>query len=215
MTRSRLLLTLVPTLAAMLTAASASASRIPSAVLSTLPTAIRLVGASGATPDAVAGEFRIILRDLVNNPLPNSTVVLDFSECPDLQLCTDQLDASALVMCAQKTVRKFADGQGQAQFVILGHSHGPADAAMALERVRIFGNGVFVGMPEASAFDLDGASGVGANDLATWLTDFGSGLDPTRSDYDANGHIGAEDLSEWLTVFGAGGSASSCGAACP
>ena len=215
MNRSRLMLTLVPALAAMLVAASASASGIPSPTNSTVPVAIRLVGAQGTTADAVAGQFTIVLRTLANNPLINALVALDFSQCPDLEFCPDQLDANATVMCAARAVRKFTDSQGQVQFVILGHSHGPATADMALERVNIFGNGALVGTPEASAFDLDGVGGVGANDLSVWLSDFGSGLKPTRSDYDASGDIGAGDLSIWLGVFAAGGSIQSCASSCP
>ena len=215
MNRSRLLLTLVLAFAAMLVAASASASRIPSAANSTIPSAIRLVGAQGAAADAAAGQFTIVLRGLANNPLNDAVVVLDFSGCPDIELCTDQLDPDATVLCAARAVRKFTDALGTVQFTILGHSHGPADANMALERVNVFGNGALVGTPEASAFDLDGSGGVCANDLSVWLADFGSGLKPTRSDYDASGDIGAGDLSEWLGVFAAGGSGQSCAASCP
>ena len=214
MNRSRLLMTLVPLVATLFTS-SASASRIPSAANSTIPSAIRLVGTNGVAPDAVAGQFTIVLRNLANNPVEDAQVVLDFSQCPDLELCADQLDPGMVVLCSAKALRKFTDVSGQAQFVILGHSHGPADASMALERVNVFGNGNLVGTPAVSAFDLDGLGGVGANDLSTWLADFGSGLNPTRSDYDASGSIGAGDLSEWLSVFGAGGSGSSCSTACP
>ena len=215
MNRSRLMLTLVSGLVAMLVAASSSASGIPLAANSTVPTAIQLVGAQGTIADAAAGRFTIVLRNVANNPLNNALVALDFSECPDLELCTDQLDANATVFCAGKAVRKFTDTQGTVQFVVLGHSQGPADANMALERMKVFGNGALVGTPEVSAFDLDGVGGVGANDLSVWLSDFGSGLKPTRSDYDASGDIGAGDLSIWLGVFAAGGSTQSCASSCP
>jgi hypothetical protein len=214
MTRSIVLLTLAPTLAGILIAASASASP-PSAANSSSPAAIRLVGANGTTPDATAGQFTIVVRGLSNNPVPSAQITIDFSQCPDIELCTDQLDATATVTCADKVVRKITNPSGVVQFVILGSSHGPADASMTLERVRVFANGVLIGEPAPSAFDLDGSGGVGANDLSAWLSDFGSGLNTTRSDYDASGNVGAADLSEWLTVFAAGGSASSCGVACP
>ena len=214
MTRSRLLLTLVP-LAAALLASRASASSIPSVVNSTLPTAIRLVGTNGTAPDAVAGQFTMVLRLASNDPIDNAHVIIDFSQCPDMELCTDQLDANATVNCAAKTVQKFTNVSGQVQFVILGHSHGAADASMALERARMYGNGVFLGTPTVSAFDLDGTAGVGANDLSTWLRDFGSGLNPTRSDYDASGAVTANDLALWIQVFGAGRSALSCASSCP
>jgi hypothetical protein len=214
MIRSIVLLTLVPTLAGMLIAASASASP-PSAANSSSPAAIRLVGANGTTPDATAGQFTIVVRGLSNNPIPSALVSIDFSQCPDIELCTDQSDANETVTCAGKLVRKITNTSGAVQFVILGSSHGPADASMALERVRVFANGVLIGEPAPSAFDLDGSSGVGADDLSAWLTDFGSGLNTTRADYDGDGTVGAADLSEWLTGFGAGGSTQSCATSCP
>ena len=213
MTHSRLLHTLVALSIAVLV--TGARNKVPSAANSTVPSAIRVVGTNGTTPDAAAGQFTIVVRDLANNPVNAASVVIDFSQCPDIELCSDQLDPNATVTCAAKTIRKFTDFMGQVQFVILGHSHGPADPSMALELVRIYGNGALIATPEVSAFDLDGSGGVGANDLSAWLSDFGSGLKPTRSDYDASGDIGAGDLSAWLGVFAGGGSAQSCAASCP
>lgn len=62
---------------------------------------------------------------------------------------------------------------------------------------------------------LDGVSCVGANDLATWLSDFGSGQPRGRSDYDCSHTIGANDLALWLTVFGSGTMTSACAPGCP
>ena len=49
---------------------------------------------------------------------------------------------------------------------------------------------VLIGSPTVAAYDLDGASGVGANDLSAWLTDFGSGQPYGRSDFDCSGGVG-------------------------
>jgi hypothetical protein len=111
-------------------------------------------------------------------------------------------------------VRRFTNDQGQATFTLLGASTGVNDPP-SLAPAHIFANGVQIGDLAVSTFDLDGAGGVGANDLAIWMTDFGSGQPHPRSDYDGDGMVGAADLSEWLTVFGAGGSTSSCGVVCP
>lgn len=66
-----------------------------------------------------------------------------------------------------------------------------------------------------SAFDLNGETGVGANDLSAWLGDFGTGDPYGRSDYDCSGNVGANDFSLWLTAFGAGTQLASCAASCP
>ena len=112
-------------------------------------------------------------------------------------------------------VTKVAGADGNATFTILGHSNGPGNASTLLGGGRIFANGTLIQSPTVSAFDLDGASGMGAGDLSAWLTDFGTGQPFGRSDYDCSGTLGAGDLSRWLTAFGTGTMAESCGASCP
>lgn len=185
----------------------------PSYFFSTVPSVIRLVGASASGPDATAGRFTVVVRDLASNGLNNAEVRIDLSHSPEFVLCSDQMDPDALTNCAAKTVKKWTNAQGEVTFTLLGASHGaPQSLANTL---WVYANGVRIRTPSVAAFDLDGSGGVGASDLAIWLTDFASGIPWSRSDYDGDGNVGAADLSEWLTVFGAGGSASSCGAACP
>ena len=200
--------------AAGLLIASAAMAGVPSAANSTTPTCITLVGSLAGTPDG-AGLFNITVRDLANNPLNGASVVIDLSGCLDLAICNDQLDANALVNCGAKTTRKFTNASGQVSFIVLGGSNGAGNASTLLGGGKIFANGTLIQTPTVSAFDLDGSSGVGANDLSAWLTDFGSGQNFGRSDYDCSNTIGANDLSVWLTEFGNGTSAASCSVACP
>ena len=200
--------------AAGLLAASAAMAGVPSPANSTTPLCISLVGSLAGAPDA-AGSFNIVVRDLANNPLNGASVVIDLSGCGDLSICDDQLDANALVNCGAKTTRKFTNALGQVSFIVLGGSNGGGNATSLLGAGRIYANGTQIQAPTVSAFDLDGAGGVGANDLSAWLTDFGSGSNFGRSDYDCSNNIGANDLSLWLTEFGNGTSASSCAIACP
>ena len=74
---------------------------------------------------------------------------------------------------------------------------------------------MLIGSPTISAYDLDDASGLGANDLSAWLTDFGSGFQFGRCDYDCSGGIGANDLSFWLVAYGSGLMAESSTPDCP
>ena len=200
--------------AAGLLAASAAMAGVPSPTNSTTPLCISLVGSLAGAPDA-AGTFNIVVRDLANNPLNGASVVIDLSGCNDLSICDDQLDANALVNCGAKTTRKFTNALGQVTFIVLGGSNGGGNASSLLGAGRIYANGTQIQAPTVSAFDLDGAGGVGANDLSAWLTDFGSGQNFGRSDYDCSNTIGANDLSVWLTEFGNGTSAASCSVACP
>src|SRR5262245_58262304 len=214
MSRSRLVPLAAFSLLA-LTAAGAHASPLISATNSTAPTLIHLVGSTAGVPDAATGEFTIVGRGLTNIPAAGASIVIDLSNCADLALCADEMDANALVNCAAKTVLKIANAQGEVTFTLLGHSNGTGHATSPAGAGRIFGNGVLMRTPTIASFDLDGTSGVGAGDLSTWLADFGSGQAFGRSDFDGNGGIDANDLSLWLEVFGAGTSATSCASSCP
>jgi len=199
-----------------LVAASASFAGVPSPANSTVPACVPLVGSSLGVVDA-AGAISITVRDLANNPLNGASVVIDLSGCTDLAICDQagQFDPAALVNCAAKTSRKFTDALGAVTFTVLGGSNGASNATTLLGGAKIYANGVLIASPTASAFDLDGSSGVGANDLSAWLGDFGSGTPFGRSDYDCSGGIGANDLSIWLVAFGSGASTASCAVACP
>ena len=199
--------------AAGLLVASVAMAGVPSETNSTKPACISMVGSVAGVPDA-AGQFTVVVRDLANNPLNGASVVIDLSNANDLAICDDQLDVNALVNCAAKTVRKFTDVTGSVTFIVLGGSNGGGNASTLLNGGRIYANGTLIGSPTVSAFDLDGSSGVGANDLSAWLGDFGSGQNYGRSDYDCSGGIGANDLSLWLGAFGSGASAASCAVSC-
>ena len=182
----------------------------------TVPNTIALVGSHASVPDAV-GRFTVVVRDIANNPRNGASVVIDLSPCPDVLVCADQLDASATVNCAAKTVRKFTDVMGSVSFTILGGSNGSGNATTLLHGVRIFANGLQIGSPTAACYDLGGQNGLNINDLSVWLADYGTPGNPTfgRSDFDGDGAIGINDLSRWLTAYGADGSETGCAASCP
>ena len=199
--------------AAGLLVASAAMAGVPDATLSLKPACISLYGSVAGVADP-AGTFSVTVNDFSGNPINNASVVIDFSNCNDIQICDDQLDVDALVNCAAKTVRKFTDISGVVSFTLIGGSNGAGNATTLLNGGRIYANGTLIGSPTVSVFDLNGLSGVGATDLAAWLTDFGSGQPYGRSDYNCSGDVGATDLSFWLSAFGSGNSAASCAINC-
>ena len=196
--------------------ASAAMAGVPSPGNSTVPACISLVGSLAGTADPV-GSFTVTVRDLANNPLNGASVVVDLSGCTDIAICSNQLDAGALVNCAAKTTRKFTNLAGQVTFIVLGGSNGSGNATTLLNGVKIYANGTLIASPTGSVFDLDGSNGVGINDLSVWLTDFGTFGNPAfgRSDFDCSNSVGINDLSVWLTEFGNGTSAASCAVSCP
>ena len=195
--------------------ASAAMAGVPSPGNSTVPPCISLVGNLAGVPDPV-GSFTVTVRDLANNVLSGASVVVDLSGCTDIKMCSDQLDPATTNICAAKTTRKFTNVAGQVSFRVLGGSNGSGNATTLLGGAKIYANGTLIGSPTASVFDLDGANGVGINDLSVWLGDFGTILNPAfgRSDFDCSGGVGINDLSVWLTQFGNGTSAASCAAGC-
>jgi len=199
--------------AAGLLAASAAMAGVPSAANSTTPSCVPLVGSSAGVPDAF-GTFTVIVRDLANNPLSGASVVVDLSGCSELALCNDQLDANALVTCISKTTRKFTDGLGSVQFIVLGGGNG-SPAATLLGGGKIFANGTLIASPTVNAYDENGIGGLGAADLSAFLGDFASGNPYGRSDFDCSNALGAADLSKWLTLFAGGTSTASCTQQCP
>lgn len=194
--------------------AGVAAAGVPSPANSTAPACVSVVGQSLGLADSVAGKFSVIVRDLANNPLNGSSVVIDFSNDADIKICNPQLYPNYTLNCAARTVRANTDASGTVSFTIVGGGTGSA-SVLSGSGVKIFADGVLLRNSSASAYDLDGIGGVGTGDLSQWLTDFGSGFAYGRSDYDCSGGIGTGDLSLWLTVFGAANSTASCSATCP
>jgi hypothetical protein len=147
--------------------------------------------------------------------VPGAAVVVDLSSATDMHFCAEQLMPGVVVNCDARTVRQFADANGDATFTLLGGSNGAGNATTFLDGGHIYANGVLIKTPTVAAFDLDGQSGVGANDLSAWLGDFASGNPYGRSDYDCSGSIGANDFSFWLSAFGSGTQFVSCATSCP
>jgi hypothetical protein len=179
------------------------------------------LGGSDLTTSDPSSQLVVTVKDLANNPIANSTVIVDFSACSDVQICDTQLDGST-ADCATKTVRMATNGAGQATFYIVGHADVAADAdGSNLGAVTVYADGVNLydaaedvngaGL-NAACYDLDGSSGVSGTDLSLWLSDFGLVLanGPERGDYDYDGILSGTDLSGWLTYFGKLQSPFSC-----
>lgn len=176
---------------------------IPSPANHECPRHILLVGSAGGVVDQ-AGDFVVTVRDIANIPIYNALIVVDFSSCSGLRLCTSSVPGLT-VDCGTQTVRGFTDWNGSVHFRIRGHAEtncndGPWQPPQC---ARIYSDGIFLCSPDVAAVDLNGG-GMNPADLKAWLCDFFFG-DPgspaLRSDYDGSGELGPGDLSAWLDVF--------------
>lgn len=187
---------------------------VPSPLNWTVPHCISLVGSDGVNASPL-GAFQVVIRDLANNPVPGVEVRVDVSNAADIHLCAQQLAPGVLMDCPAGVASATTDENGIARFTLLGGSNGAGNASTLLGGGRIYGDGTLGGSPSVSVYDLDGDSGVGANDLSAWFGDFVSGNPYGRSDYDCSDSLGANDFSFWLTAFGSSTQLASCAASCP
>jgi hypothetical protein len=177
---------------------------------------IKVVGHDGAVGDPI-GQYCITLRDFNNVPVPNSTVIVDFSNC-DIQLCADQKDPGVIVDCVSQTLRKFSDVNGVACFRVIGRRRNADCAPKPNPCVEAFWEGTFLCALYAPAFDLVNEPGVGLSgtDLSEFLhLFFDCGVYLSAIDYNCNDSIDGDDFSQFLTAFFAQGSVLGCDSKCP
>jgi hypothetical protein len=191
-----------------LLAASAAPARadLPPGSNSIIPAFIRLVSADPYGHPDPAGVFQVVVRDLANNPVVGSQIIVDFTATTDVALCDVQAPGVTRVATGAMGV---TGADGSVTMTLLGHAI-PGAAPSPPRAVKIYADGVLLGSVPCCAFDLDGAGGVGGADLSRWLADFITGSFMARGDYDGSGALGATDVSVWLSVFVRGTSAQSC-----
>lgn len=196
------------------TSTSVGHAGVPSPTESTYPNHVLLVGTDAAGVADPAGTLTFHIVHFGGRPYPDALIVLDFSNCAGIELCSTQADPQVTVDCPTHTARFFGNGNGDATVRITGRvsravpgSHAPS--------CNVYSDGVFFGTVPAASPDEDG-NGLGAADNSLWQQDFFSGQYWERSDFDGSGALGAADLSLWTSLFFANGSTRSCsGATCP
>jgi hypothetical protein len=214
MVRLRTLLIASVAGSALLFASAARAQSDPPIMTnSTIPAFIHLVGSAAGVPDTTAGRFTVVIRDIANNPIPNSFVVVDFSNCPDIRIASDQLNPNYTVNCTNHTVGAYTNVEGKVVFTLLGSSWN-AGTYSGPSAARMFSDGVLLGSTIASVFDLDGKGGVSGADVSEWLGDLATQVYRGRSDYNGSGTISGADFSVLLGELGTHGSTVSA-ATCP
>lgn len=204
----------VPLLLTLFVAVPARAS-VPDPASSTWPHHVLLVGtdANGVVDPAGRMDFTICRTGcLIHSGF--ALIVLDFSNSPGIEICSQQPDPNVIVDCSTHTVRYIADGSGHANFAIAGRVDRSVPGSHAAS-CGLYADGVPFGTIPVAAIDQDGG-GVGPPDNSLWQQDYFSGQYWERSDFNGDGVLGPADLSLWTTLFFASGSLLSCrGSTCP
>src|SRR4249920_2371509 len=86
---------------------------------STVPKFVRVGGKQTVNPSLPDPSlaYTVTVRDFASNPVAGSTVVLNFTNCTELRLCSFNLGAQT-VNCLAKTVTATANAAGQVTFSI-------------------------------------------------------------------------------------------------
>jgi hypothetical protein len=179
---------------------------------SAVPARIVLVGTAAGVPDTQLGEFEVVVCRF-GSPYFGTVAVTNSPEPHGVHIGLEADPTQQAASCANPYVRAFADGS--VRMTVTGAVELASQVPGVAPTVRIYAEGVLFGDVPVVCYDLDGAGGVGANDLALWLQLFGSGQDWLVADYNDDGRVGAGDLSLWLAVFGSGRQSSSATPFCP
>ena len=133
----------------------------PSAATSTKPACIKLVGDNGTSADPV-GAFTIVVRDLANNTVANSNVVLDFSACTETHIANQasQKFAGITITPVGKKVSAITNSVGVASFNIEGAVDVTLGAAAA-GCISVSADNVPLGTITGTALNEDVKLGVG------------------------------------------------------
>jgi hypothetical protein len=169
------------------------AAGVPSPMNSTVPPCFVACPAGDVT-------FTVVVRDIANYPVANSTVWLDFSACPAFPVCADCC-AGITIYPELRLATRVTDASGVAAFPLkLG-------GVCSGQRMRVFADGVMLtysGVPVASP-DQDGDLLVDAGDA---LRVHGLiGTSEQGADFDCDGTVTQADF-DWMTNLHGGHSCS-------
>jgi hypothetical protein len=159
---------------------------IPSPANSTAPNCLDLCPA-GDMP------YTVVVRDITNAPIANSTVVIDFCQCPGVHLCP-AMPGDTYTIVGGCQVTAVTNAAGTVVFPIRGGGLCTSGARVFADGI-LLAQGLFVRSP-----DQDGDLIVAAPDLSIFATKFG-GADPT-ADFDCDGDVDLADQTTFSAHFG-------------
>lgn len=204
-------------------AATSAMAAVPSPDDSDVPCGINLVGTTGGVADS-KGEFTIVVRDLAQNPIAGSSVVISFDACEiDIRVCSVQPFSGVVADCLSGPVGEISavtDGAGTVVLRVVGGARNSGGGAPAegFKCATVYADGVNLTLPvsglNVGAFDENGAGGVNPADISVWLSDSFDADFEGRSDFNCSNSANPVDLALLLSASLGGGSATSCAAYC-
>jgi hypothetical protein len=131
----------------------------------------------------------VIVRDLGGNPVNNSLVVIDYSDCPGFVPCPQSVPPTEgyIVDPITKTIRMFSGSAGQAPFYLR------AGGGCSGNGIRIYADGVLLGQIHAASADQNGDLTVDGTDIA--LVHSRIGTADLNGDHNCDGVVNAADES--------------------
>ena len=199
--------------------ASRATAAVPSASNSSLPCGLTLVGTTFDVAD-IRGEFSMVIRDEAQNPIPASSVVIDFDACEiDIRICSIQSFAGVAVDCTSGPVGEISavtDGAGVVSLRIGGGARntGANSPSESLGCATVHADGVYFGQINVAVLDQNGVLGVTPPDVAGLIGDICDPEIEGRSDFDCSGTIDPRDVCILIDALFGGGSTTSCSAYC-
>lgn len=158
----------------------AQASGVPSPSNSTVPSCL-VTAPNGAV------STMIVVRDLANNPVSNSSVVIEYVNCTGFNPCPQlgsPVDDYVLNTGAQ-TMRRFSNASGQAEV------HVRAGGGCSDMGIRVYADGVLIGTMRSASVDQNGDHSVDAADLA--LHQSRQGTSDFRGDLNCDWMVNGDD----------------------
>jgi len=173
-------------------------------------------GTSGGVPDQCndgrCGDYTVEVRDGNNQLVQNSVVVIDFSDCCDIQIsCTQAAGATYL---APKSVQATTNSSGQVTFRVLGASSTAPGHLLGFPCARVTADNVLLGKLKVSGYEINGDGNLNALDLNALQASINSPPDYQREDVNADGVVDSNDVNYLLQIIQDGQSVSS-GPFCP
>lgn len=182
----------------------------PPPITTIVPCGISLVCVDTRGVPDPRGAFNMVFKDSAANPRPGITIAVDFSNCPDVSICSVQGDPGVSVACSggKRRVTGTTDDLGRLSMTIVGGvAHRvpgtPGCADIYADGVLVT-DGTFKPHVSVAAYDESGGDGLTGSDFSLFLGDI-FGPYEARSDFDysiaCTSGVSGSDMSAWLKAL--------------